>query len=40
MIIGSLFDGSGFRMPEKKPVFVEKWYSKQYSRPARLRDNG
>ena len=23
---------NGFRMPEKKPVFVEKGYSKQYSR--------
>lgn len=27
-----LWTGNGFRMPEKKPVFVEKGYSKQYSR--------
>lgn len=33
MTIWSLFDGNGFRMSEKKPVFVEKGYSKQYSRP-------
>ena len=31
MTIWSLFDGSGL-MIEKKPVFVEKGYSKQYSR--------
>lgn len=27
-----LWTGNGFRMPEKKPVFIEKGYSKQYSR--------